>query len=328
MTERPAALDPQTRPIGLGCMGMSEFYGPADDAQSLDVLHRALDLGVALFDTADMYGQGHNERLISLVARQRRAEMIIATKCGIVRGADPADRRIDTSPNYIRAACEASLLRLGVDEIDLFYLHRLDGVTPVEESAGALGELAREGKIRAAGLCEVNADSLRRACSEYPIAALQSEYSLTSREPEREMLALCRELGVVFVAYSPLGRGLLSGALPPQGELAANDVRRNGYLPRFAGDAFERNRALAAALTDVAAEKGVTPAQAALAWVIARPGVIAIPGTRSAKRLKENLAAATIVFTDAELSRIERAVPDDRIEGARYDPVQSRTLDR
>lgn len=314
--------------LGLGCMGMSEFYGPADDAASARLLAQAVERGVTHFDTADMYGRGHNERLVGRALAAHRDRVVIATKCGIVRADDPADRRIDTSPEYIRAAVDASLARLGVDKIDLFYLHRLDGVTPIEDSVGALSRLVEAGKVRSIGLCEVSVETLRRAHAVHPVSAVQSEYSLTAREPEDGLLKACDELGAAFVAYSPLGRGLLTGALTRQEDLDPSDIRRSGYLPRFAGQAFDANVSLAERIGSIAEARGVTPAQIALAWVIGRPGVVAIPGTRKLERLEENLQAASIRLTDEERSSLEQAVPPNAVEGERYQPAMMQTVNR
>lgn len=315
--------------IGLGCMGMSEFYGPSDDEQSREVMARAVDLGVNFFDTADMYGQGHNESLIGGFLKGRRDKVVIASKCAIVRGDDPRDRRIDTSPDYIRYACEASLKRLGVETIDLYYLHRLDGITPIEESMGALADLAKSGKIKAAGLSEVNANTLKRAHSVFPVSAVQSEYSLTAREPEgNEVLDTCQAQETAFVAYSPLGRGLLAGTFRSEDELAEDDVRRSGYFPRFQGENLKKNVALADRVAELAQRKSATPAQIALAWLLSRTGVVPIPGTRSISRLEENAGADNIVLTPADLSALDAAIPPGAAEGGRYGDAAMSSLDR
>lgn len=304
--------------LGLGCMGMSEFYGESDDAASLATLERAAERGITLFDTADMYGRGANELLLGRFLRHRRNRIVIATKCGIVRGATPADQTRDTSPAYIRAACEASLRRLGVETIDLYYLHRLDDVTPVEDSMGALARLAERGLIRAAGLSEVDAVTLRRAHAAFPITAVQSEYSLTTRGDEIEaVIDACSEIGALFVPYSPLGRGLLTGTLRDARAFDATDFR--SILPRFQPAALTHNLMLVDALAAIADAKGATPAQIALAWVLARGSHIApIPGTRSVARLDENIGALKIWLSREDLAAIAKAIPAEAIAGSRY----------
>ncbi|PWE16791.1 aldo/keto reductase [Marinicauda salina] len=315
--------------LGLGCMGMSEFYGPpSDDADSFAVMARALELGVNFFDTADMYGQGENERLVGRFAADRRDDIVIASKCGIRRDGNGALAGVDTSPSYIKQACEASLARLGVETIDLYYLHRLDGVTPVEDSMGALADLAREGKIRAAGLSEVSPETLKRACAVFPVSAVQSEYSLTTRDPEDGMLAACEETGSAFVAYSPLGRGLLTGAIRSAEDLAETDLRRTGNFPRFSGDALAHNVALADQVAAIAGEKNVTPAQIALAWLLRRDNVVPIPGTRKIARLEENVGALDVALSDADAARLEAAVPPEAVEGERYSEASMRAVGR
>ncbi|MBS0372678.1 MAG: aldo/keto reductase [Proteobacteria bacterium] len=306
--------------IGLGCMGMSEFYGASDDRASLATLERALELGVNLFDTADTYGFGHNEELLGRFLRAggaaRRAAVRVATKFGIVREAGRYERRIDNSPTYVRQACEASLRRLGVGCIDLYYCHRRDPAVPIEEVAGAMGELVRAGKVRQIGLSEVSVDSLRRAHAVHPVAAVQSEYSLWSREPEAGMLAACAELGVGFVAYSPLGRAFLTGTVDTS-TLADDDFRRHN--PRFAAAAAEANRQLVAGLQAFAAARGISSAQLALAWLLAKhPHVIPIPGTRQVRRLEENVAAAAVRLSAAELAELDVLFAPERVAGARY----------
>lgn len=323
MTATPRPLGtvlPPVFPIGLGCMGMSEFYGASDDAESLATLARAVELGVMLFDTADTYGLGANEELLRRFIAEggaaRRARMVIATKFGIVRQAGTYERRIDNSPAYIRAACEASLQRLGVEQIDLYYCHRRDAAVPIEEVVGAMAELVRAGKVKAIGLSEVSADTLRRAHAVHPIAALQSEYSLFTREPETDVLPACRELGTAFVAYSPLGRAMLTGALDTA-KLEAGDFRANN--PRFQGEAAAANAALVEQLGALAREWGLTPAQLALAWMLARqPHAIPIPGTRRIARLEENLAAARVALTPAQTARIEAVFAPGAAQGGRY----------
>ena len=311
---------PPVFPIGLGLMGMSEFYGATDDAQSLVTLARALELGVTLFDTADTYGLGHNESLLGRFIAEggaaRRARMVIATKFGIVRAAGTYERRIDNSPAYIRAACEASLQRLGVEQIDLYYCHRRDPAVPIEDVAGAMAELVRAGKVKAIGLSEISADTLRRAHAVHPIAALQSEYSLWTRGPEQELLPLCRELGIAFVAYSPLGRAMLTGALDTA-TLAASDFR--AHNPRFEGEAGAANARLVEQLGALAQGWGMSRAQLALAWLLAQqPHVVPIPGTRRIERLQENVAAADLRLTAAQIGAVEALFAPGAAQGERY----------
>jgi aryl-alcohol dehydrogenase-like predicted oxidoreductase len=300
-------------------MGMSEFYGSSDDAQSLKVMARAVELGITLFDTADMYGEGRNEELVGQFLKDHRDNVTLATKCGIIRSDQPAARSIDTSPDYIKAACDASLKRLGVEVIDLYYLHRLDGVTPIEDSMGALADLAKAGKIRAAGLSEVSAETLKRAHKVFPVSALQSEYSLTTRDPESDgTLQACREIGAAFVAYSPLGRGLLAGAFRSPDDLEDGDLRKMAYFPRFQGDNLASNVALADLIAQMASDRGVTPAQLALAWLLSKDGVLPIPGTRKIERLEENAKALEIELGDADIQALEAATPPDAVKGTRY----------
>jgi aryl-alcohol dehydrogenase-like predicted oxidoreductase len=303
--------------IGLGCMGMSEFYGPHDDRQSLDTLAAALELGIDFFDTADTYGHGHNEELIGRFLKGRRARAVLATKFGIVRKPGAYERRVDNSPAYIRQACEASLKRLGIETIDLYYAHRRDPGVPIEETVGAMAALIGAGKIRALGLSEISPATLRRAQAVHPIAAVQSEYSLWSREPEREMLAACRELGVTFVAYSPLGRAFLTGTIDSPDALAADDFRRSN--PRFEATAFARNKKLAAALGDFARAREASPARIALAWLIAKhPHVVPIPGTRRRSYLEQNAAAVEIALSPSDIEALESLFPPDAVAGERY----------
>lgn len=303
--------------IGFGCMGMSEFYGPTDDAKSLEVLERAFDLGINFFDTADMYGRGHNEELVGRFLRGKHDRAVVATKCGIVRDDSASGRRVDTSPAYIRAACEASLRRLGVERIDLYYLHRLDAVTAIEDSMGALADLTAEGKIHAVGLSEVTVPILDRAAI-HPVSAVQSEFSLVTRDAAvNAVIDACARIGATFVAYSPLGRGLLTAAATTSAALAENDFRRT--LPRFQPGALEHNVALAKNLEDIAGSKGVTAAQVALAWVMARaPHVTPIPGTRRLDRLVENIGAAGLSLSPDDIRRIGEALPVEAVAGARY----------
>lgn len=306
--------------LGLGCMGMSEFYGPADDAASLQTLAAALDLGINFFDSADTYGLGHNERLLAEFIRQggpaRRRQMVLATKFGIVREAGKYERRIDNSPDYIRQACDASLQRLGVEQIDLYYCHRRNPAVPVEETVAAMAALVAAGKVGQIGLSEISPETLRRAHAVHPIAAVQSEYSLWSRDPESGMLATCAELGVSFVAYSPLGRAFLTGAVDSS-QLAEGDFRKHN--PRFVGQAEQINRELVAELQGFAAARQLTNAQVALAWLLAKhPQVIPIPGTRRIAYLQQNAAATDYVMSPAEVAELDRIFAVERVAGSRY----------
>jgi len=304
--------------IGLGCMGMSEFYGPADEAEAIATIHRALDLGVTLLDTADMYGPFTNEQLVGRAIRGRRAQVVLATKCGIVRDpANPRARGVNGRPEYIRASCDASLQRLGVDHVDLYQLHRVDPTVPIEDSVGAMAELVRTGKTRAIGLSEAGPETLRRAHAVHPIASLQTEYSLLTRDVEAEVLPLCRTLGVGFLAYSPLARGLLTGRYRSRADFDAGDFRL--LTPRFADGALERNVALATSVAALAEEKGCTPAQLAIAWLLAQgPEVVPIPGTKTRRRLEENIGAAAVTLGAAELARLDAAAPLGAASGDRY----------
>ncbi|VTO16205.1 aldo/keto reductase [Brevundimonas vancanneytii] len=317
---------PEVSAVGLGCMGISAFYGAADEAQSISVIHRALDLGVTLFDTAEMYGPHTNEVLLGKALKGRRDEAFIATKFGINRQSD-GSAVTDGSPANVRRAVEGSLSRLGVDHIDLYYQHRIDPNTPIEETVGAMAELVKEGKVRFIGLSEAAPATLRRAHAEHPITALQTEYSLWSRDPEDELLGVVRELGIGFVPYSPLGRGFLSGDIKSIDDLAPDDFRRTN--PRFAGDNFQKNLDLVDAVGAIAADKGVTAAQLALAWVLSQgEDLVPIPGTRRITTLEQNAAAADIVLTPDDLARIEAVFPRGAAAGERYAPGGMSSLNR
>lgn len=308
---------PQVSALGLGCMGMSDFYGTADDARSLAVLHHALDMGVSLLDTADMYGVGANERLLAPLLSARRNEVVLATKFGNVRAPDGKLLRIDGSPAYVRQACEASLQRLGVDHIDLYYQHRVDKTVPIEDTVGAMADLVRQGKVRHLGLSEASAATLRRAAAVHPIAALQTEYSLWTRDVEAEILPTCRELGIALVPYSPLGRGFLTGTIRNIDRLDGSDWRRAN--PRFQGDNLSANLALADALGELAAAWGHTPAQLALAWLLDQgTDIVPIPGTRHVERLDENAAAAHIKLSGAQRTQLAAMLAAHPVAGTRY----------
>jgi aryl-alcohol dehydrogenase-like predicted oxidoreductase len=302
-------------PVGLGCMGMSEFYGATDDSQSMATLEAAFAQGVNFYDTADMYGSGHNETLLARFIRGKRDKLIIATKFGIVRKPGEYARTLDNSAAYIRQACDASLTRLGVDTIDLYYAHRISHATALEESIGTLADLIKEGKIRAIGLCEVSAQTLRKAHAIHPISAVQSEYSLWTRDPESEVLPACREMGVTFVPYSPLGRGFLTGAFALSPD--PKDFRQ--HLPRFQGDNADKNALIVEMVKDMALSKGCTPAQLALAWLLAQgDDVVPIPGTRRTKYLTENIGAVQVVLSADELQKIDQVLPVGIAVGQRY----------
>ncbi|HZP65264.1 MAG TPA: aldo/keto reductase [Rudaea sp.] len=324
-TRRLGRNGPPVSALGLGCMGMSEFYGERDDAESIATIQHALDSGVTLLDTADMYGPFTNEELVGRAIKGRREDVVLATKFGFERDpADPAKRAINGRPDYVKRACDASLKRLGVEVIDLYYLHRVDANVPIEETVGAMGDLVRAGKVRHLGLSEVAPRTLERAHTEHPIAALQSEYSLWTRDPENGALEACRALGVAFVAYSPLGRGFLTGEIRHYEDFAADDYRR--LNPRFQGENFARNLDLVENVRSLAAAKGCTPAQLALAWVLAQgDDIVPIPGTKRRRYLDENLRSLDVVLDAADLAALDAAFPPQAAFGARY-PQQMQQL--
>lgn len=312
--------------LGLGCMGMSEFYGPSDDAENLATLDAALERGIDIFDTADMYGRGANEELLGRFLIKRRGQVKVATKFGILRSDNPDARPIDSSPEYLRSACEASLRRLGVDTIDLYYMHRRNVDVPIEDTVGAMARLVQEGKIRALGLCEVAPDTIRRAHATHPITAIQTEYSLWSRDVEAEILPLTKELGIGFVPYSPLGRGALTGALRSAGDLAEDDFRRT--IPRYAPEVLSENLKSLKALQIVADRQNATPAQIALAWLLAQgEQIVPIPGTRRPERLVENAGAVEIKLSSKELASLSASFSPATILGSRTTNVGSALID-
>jgi len=327
MFKRKLGADVTVSAIGLGCMGMSEFYGSAKDEDSIATIHRALDMGVDFLDTADMYGLGRNENLVGRALKGRRNQVFLATKFGNVRGPGGEFLGVNGRPEYVRQSCDTSLKRLGVDVIDLYYQHRVDPDTPIEETIGAMVRLVEAGKVRYLGMSEAAPATLRRACAIHPILALQSEYSLWTRDPEKEILSTCRELKVGFVAYSPLGRGFLTGRFQKQEDLPPDDARR--HHPRFAGENFRRNLELAAAVRQMAEEAGCTAAQIALAWVLAQgEDIIPIPGTKQIRYLEENLAAFEVRLNPGQLKRLDEAFPPGAAAGERYNAQAMQAVNR
>jgi len=326
-TRRLGRDGPRVSALGLGCMGISQSYGRPDEAEGRATIARALELGITFFDTADIYGPFTNERLVGAALKEHRDRVVLATKCGLVPGDAGGRNRIDGSPDHIRAACDASLRRLGVRTIDLYYLHRVDPKTPIEESVRAMAGLVAEGKVLHLGLSEVSGATLRRAHAVHPISAVQSEYSLWTRDPENGVLSACRELGVGFVPFAPLGRGFLSGTVRSLDALPADDFRRG--LPRFEEENLRRNLALADRLAEVARAKGCTPAQLALAWLLAQgDDIVPIPGTKRRTYLEENVAAVDLTLSPADRTRIAEAIPKESVAGGRYRPEAMAEVNR
>ena len=327
MQKRMLGQGLQVSAMGLGCMGMSDFYGGRDEAEAVATIHRALDLGIDFFDTADMYGGGSNEELVGRALREHQAGVVIATKFGNVRNPDGTFKGVNGRPDYVRRCCDASLVRLGVDVIDLYYQHRVDPQTPIEDTVGAMADLVREGKVRFLGLSEAAPATLRRAHAVHPIAALQTEYSLWSRDPEDDILPAVRELGIGFVAYSPLGRGFLTGGILSIDDLEAGDYRRNS--PRFQGENFRRNLQLVDEIHAIASAHRCTPAQLALAWVMEQgDDIVPIPGTKRRRYLEDNVGALAVQLTDDDRARIDRTIPRGVAAGARYAEHALRAVNR
>ncbi len=327
MKKRTLGQGLEVSAMGLGCMGMSDFYGGRDEAEAIATIERALELGVTMFDTADAYGAGRNEELLGRALKGRRRGVIVATKFGNIRNPDGTFKGVDGRPEYVRQACDASLKRLGMDVIDLYYLHRVDTNTPIEDTVGAMAGLVKAGKVRWLGLSEAAPATIRRAFAVHPIAALQTEYSLWSREPEDEILALCRELGIGFVPYSPLGRGFLTGQIRSVDDFDADDYRR--HSPRFEGENFARNLRLVDEVRKLAAAKGCTASQLALAWVLAQgDDIVPIPGTKRRKYLEENVGALAVTLSPADLARIDEVIPRGSAAGARYAPKAMAAVNR